>query len=611
MAVLAIQQQVELERQASRDRQRTLVSAEPVAQRLDRHLAVEQQARARIAAPLGDDPPAYLAAQHPGLHRRGAQALGQVETEVALHFAHIQLRTGHLQGRAHGGEIHDHPGLAGLVVVQRNIQLQVALQGPIALPAGEDLAGRDRRFLEQLDAVLQVTVDGPIHIQVRRLSRTAEGNVDLDVADPGIQQIPAGGQHADSGILDEHLADRFAQGGPAGLVGQLAVADLEVEVHDVGFGRRAAIQRALPLEVALLDMATADRRLQPVRQAFVHSRQLGRQVLGGEARVAVAEADLQVHVVFSAGIAHQADQHVAGQAALLALDPHQVAAEGEGAVVQAPEHPRAGLAVAPRLGKHLGQVQHEILRRCVELASSQGAGQGAADIFHCRNLMERRDTDLFQVGRVADPLGHLSLRPEIGVQVVQDALRLQARHPLRRRVRQRRQRFYRRHQGRQVDAVGLQLPVWLVVLLVATQQQLHLAPALLAEIRRQVADPNLPALRFAIEEQVHAQVVDFHRLARGIRRLQLRRQQPCHQPLRLAVAPVEPEVAAGLGPDDLPFLGQTGRQPLRPVALRQAEIEPGAAARPVLAVDPPFGVQRQGLAIRQLQAGIETLPTDR
>lgn len=61
----------------------------------------------------------------------------------------------------------------------------------------------------------------------------------------------------------------------------------EVKVHDVGLRPARAIQQAAYRQSSLLGASPADRRLQPIRRAFVHSRQLEFGIFSGEARIAV------------------------------------------------------------------------------------------------------------------------------------------------------------------------------------------------------------------------------------------------------------------------------------------------------------------------------------
>ncbi len=603
---MAVEQQVELERQAPGGRH-GLLHAAPVEQALERHLAAHQHAGARLArAALGADAAADAAAQGLGAEALGAQAAVGVVAEVALELGQFQGRLGDLQARALGGEVHHHPRLLRLFLGQRDVQVQVALERALAFPAGEDLLHAQGRVLENLQAVAQAAVDVAVDMQVGDFALGRMGNVHLHVADLALQDAPGLRADAHAAVLHQHLALGLAQRRPARLVVQLAVVDLEVQAHGVVFRRRALFQRTLPLEVALLDAPALDGAGQPAGQVLVHLRQHRGQELRGVAAVAVLQAHAQVHVAFLVVVVHQADQHVAAQAADVALDLHQVAAKGEGLVVPLPEQPRVGAAEAPRLGEQGGQVEHEVLGRGVQLAAAEVAAEGAVDVGHRWNVVEGADADLLQVHAVGQALGALALRPPVEVEVVQHALRRQALQPLHSLVRQGRQAFHHRQQRAQVQAVGAQAPVVFAAGL-PVQFQFRLAPALFAEVGRQIADAQAHFLALALEVQPHAEVADLHRLAAIEGGLHLRRIEPGHRRAGLALVDARPELAAGLQALDAPLPRQARRQPLRPVALRQAEVGVGRAALPVLAVDARVHPQRHRLAVGQVEAAIQAL----
>ncbi|MCY1395350.1 hypothetical protein D9M71_102940 [compost metagenome] len=535
-----------------------------------------------------------------------AEAAVGVVAEGAGEPGQLQLRFGNLQPRAIGGEVDYHPRLPDLALGQRDVQLQLAFQRALALPAGEGLVLADRRILENLQAIPDAAVDPALDVEMADLARFHMGNIHRHVAHPALQDVAAGGLDPHAAVLDPHLAIGLAQRRPARLVVQLGVVHAEIQAHGVGLGRRIVVQVALPLEIALLDAPALDRRMQPLGQVLVHRRQGAGQVLVGEARIAVAEADPQVHVVFPRRIAHQADQHVAGQPSLVALDPHQVAAEGQGLLVQRPEQPRVGAAIAPGLGEQPRQVQQKVLRRRIQPAAAEVAAEGAADVLHRRHLVEGADADPLQVGRIGDPPGALALRPEVQVDVVQHAVRLQPLQPGHRRIRQRRQRLHGGGQRRQVEAVGAQLPALLALALVQ-QFHFHFAPAGIAEVGGEVRHAQAQVIAIALEEQAHAEIAHRHRLALVVAGHQPRRVQAGRAGAGLAILDIQPDFAAGLQLGQAPAAGQAGRQPFRPVALRQAEIGAQGAAPPVVVVQPAIDAQRQRLAVRQVHPPVQAL----
>ena len=88
---------------------------------------------------------------------------------------------------------------------------------------------------------------------------------------------------------------------------------------------------------------------------------------------------------------------------------------------------------------------------------------------------------------------------------------------------------------------------------------------------------------------------------------QLRCVQARHGTLGLALRPCQPDVAAGLQTLQLPAGGQVLRQPGRPVALRQADIELGGGLAPVVRLHAALQLPTQRLAVRQQQAAVEAL----
>ncbi|MNO72702.1 hypothetical protein D3C76_636560 [compost metagenome] len=610
LAVVAGQQQVQLIGNPPAERQR-LGHRAPVEQGLHWRLASQQHPGAWIATTaFGTNAAAHPRTQHLGADVLRAETAVGVVAEITLELGHLQFRPGNLEARAIAGEVHDHPGVLRLLLGQRNIQLQPPLQGTLALPTGKGLLRPDRRVLEDLQSVADAAVEIAIDMQMGGFPRLRVRNIDHHIADPALQDAAAGGFDMHPAVFHQHFAVGLAQFGPARLVVQFAAVHLEIQTHGVRFRRRPMVQRTLPLEIALLDTPGLDRRVQPGGEVLAHRRQPGRQVLFGEARIAIPQADAQIHVILLLRIAHQADQHVAGQAAFLALDAHQRAAEGEGLLVQAPEESGMGLAVAPRLREQMGQVQDEILRTGVELAAAQVAAEGAADVLHRRHFMEGADAGALQVHRIADPLGTGALRPVVEIDVVQHPARAQAGQPGHHHLRQWRQSGDGGGQRRQVDAVGAQLPA-LFALELVLQLKLRLAPAGVAEIGREIRHPQAQVVALALQEQAHAQVAQDHRRTVVIGRSQARSMQARGSRRRYAALDSQPKLAARPEFRELPLAGQTRRQPLCPVALRQAGVTLERTAFPVVTIQAGIDAQRQRLAIRQMEATFQALaPAD-
>ncbi|MNN14127.1 hypothetical protein D3C81_1271810 [compost metagenome] len=267
------------------------------------------------------------------------------------------------------------------------------------------------------------------------------------------------------------------------------------------------------------------------------------------------QADLQVHVVLGRRIAAQADQHVAGQLALLAGQAHQRAGQGERLGIQPPVQPRPRRAVAPRLGEQGGQVQHEVIGIQAQFAALEVAAETAADVVQRRHRMPGADADPVQTQVVLDLRQPLAARADLGIQVAQPAMGRQSGENFRRRRRQWRQGAGQCGQRRQVQTPGLQAPPGLLTGVIA-QLQLAGVEALAAEVAGHLLHQQAPALRFAIEIAGQRQVGERGPRARSAGQRQLRRMQARHGPLRAAGGPVQPDLAAGLQAFELPAPGQ-------------------------------------------------------
>ncbi|MCY1353451.1 hypothetical protein D9M69_397920 [compost metagenome] len=458
-----------------------------------------------------------------------------------------------------------------------------------------------------MQGVLDAAVDRAIDQQTRYLAFLHMRHAGHRVMHPAVQQPALGEGHAHAAVLDEHLAASVAQLRPARLEGQLRVADLEVQADGVGGRRRVLVHRALELEVALVHPAAADRGLQPLGQRRVEGWHLARQVLLGKTRIAVAQADAQVEVILGLRVAVQAQQHVGGQLAVVALDPGIGHAQGEGLLVEAPGQPPGHLAVMPGAGELVVEVQGEVVAVQAHFAAGERAAEAAADVLGAGDLVVRRDADAVQVARHLPTLGRLGDRPVVELQVAQGAARLEPGQVVGGRRRQRRQGLHQRQQRADVEAVGAQPPRRLGAFAGLPRGEPHLAPARLAEAQGQVVEQQAQALAVALEVGVEHQVIHRHRLALGIAGVQLRHMQARHAALHAALVGLQPELAAEPQAVHAPVAGQPGRQPLGPVALRQAEVEVGAGGAPVLGIQPGAQVEGQRLAVRQEQTAIEAL----
>ncbi|MNF55438.1 hypothetical protein D3C84_368970 [compost metagenome] len=423
LAVLALQGQVQVVGQHARGRQ-GLADAEPGREVLQGDATIGENARTSLAvAALGPGLDAHFAAEGLAADVLGAEASGGVVAESTLEPGKGQLRTGDLQLGVGRAQVHHDMGRVALL--QGDVEFQAAVQRALALPAGEDGAGTDRRFLENLQPVGEVAGQLGVQQQVRYLAGLHMGHLGFGVAHSSVED-PAG-RHLDphAGVLDEHIATGLAQFRPTWLESQPGVMHFEEQAEGTCLRAGALGQGALVLEEALVHRAALDRFLQPLGQGRAEAWRAGRQVLLGVAGVAVAQADAQVHVVLGLGNPHQADQHVAGDVAFLPRQAHVGTGQGEGSVIQAPGQPRAGLAVTPGLGKELIQVQDEVVRVQAQFALLEIASQAAAGIVHGGRATVGIEAHAGQVAAELQALGVFPLRPVIQVQVAQGATRLE------------------------------------------------------------------------------------------------------------------------------------------------------------------------------------------
>ncbi len=180
---------------------------------------------------------------------------------------------------------------------QRYLELHLAFERALAFPAGEDLAGADRRLLEDLQAIAEPAIEIAVQEQPAVLTVLDMRNVHRHVADLGIEQQTLARLDAHAAVLDQHVAVDVLHLRPTGLEIQRSVVDLEEQADAARLRRSAMVQRALVLEIALIDIALDDGAAQPFIQR--RAEYLG-QVLGGVATIALGKPHAQVHVALSA-----------------------------------------------------------------------------------------------------------------------------------------------------------------------------------------------------------------------------------------------------------------------------------------------------------------------
>ncbi|MCY1521539.1 hypothetical protein D9M68_563540 [compost metagenome] len=253
-------------------------------------------------------------------------------------------------------------------------------------------------------------------------------------------------------------------------------------------------------------------------------------------------------------------------------------------------------------------MQDEVVRVQAQFALLEIAGQAAAGILHGGRPTIGIEAHAGQVAAELQALGAFLLRPVIQAQVAQGATGRQPDDQVCGLLGQGHQGIHQRQQRRHVQAVRVQAPLLLFASLVV-EADMGLAPALLADVRRQGVQQDLETFFGAGEVGVHAEVAQDYRLALGIGATGRRHMQPGHGPLQAALGPFQPDLAPGLKLLDAPFAGQAGGQPARPVALRQAEVEFGVALQPGVGVHPGTQAHGHWLAIGQAEAAIEALAT--
>ena len=214
---------------------------------------------------------------------------------------------------------------------------------------------------------------------------------------------------------------------------------------------------------------------------------------------------------------------------------------------------------------------------------------------------------LLQIQRIAQALGRRGgLRLIAQPDVAQPALRAQRLQPLARRLRQGRQLLDQRHQRRQVQAIAGQFPATLVAVLL--QAQACLAPARAVEGDRQRIHQQAPPARTGLEIAAEIEFLQAHRRAIGVAELRQWQVQAHHGALQGALGPLRPDFATAQQALQMPVAQQAVRQPTRPVALWQTQVEIAAGLLPAAGPQAQVQVQGQRLAVRQQQTAIQPVP---
>ena len=363
------------------------------------------------------------------------------------------------------------------------------------------------------------------------------------------------------------------------------------------------------MEVAFIDLAGTNGAVQPLTELVTHARGTGWQVLASELRIAIANPHAQVHVVFFGRVLAQTHEEVTGDVTLFANHLQVGAAQGQTAAIVVPEQLGACRTVAPHVWKQLIEVQAKVLAGQSPVAVGEIATDTAAGILYRRDAMPGTDADLRQVQRILQTIGIRALRAITQLDIAQHALRLQGMQRLGRLLGQRCQGTHHRAEWRQIEAVGVQRPLLLAPCCGALllQRQLNRAPASFAQAQGQGVKQQVEACGCAGKECRQHEVLHLHRFALGIPPRQLWCVQLGHGTLNLTVTPVQPNLATGLQFFQAPGLRQAFRQPARPVALRQTEVQLGLAGWPVRGLQTSAQTQGQWLTIGQQQTGIDAL----
>ena len=396
MTVGPVKGDLHLVRQVTGHRQRLSI-AEPIGEFLQCNLTIGDDSggdRPRFSFRInlrGDRPLKRLSA-----YAAAAQALGVVETECPLELSQLQRRLAQLQACSGGIEVHCN--LLPFAFSQGNVQLQLALQRTVALPARKHIRRADGGLLKNLQAITQTTDEITVDQQVTDLPVSHMRNIDLDIADLGIQKPALAGFDADSAVLDEYIPVHAIELWPARLERQRGVVHLEKQTDAARSGCCIASERALILEEPLIHRASQDRGAQPSVQCRAEH---GWQVLGSVTTVTLDHADPKIHVVFLGAIEMQAYQKVAGDFSFVAHHLDVRGNQGKALLIQLPGQPGIGLSVLPGMSEYRVQMQHEVIRSQAQFALPQITADAAADIPGRRCAVIGIEADLVQIGRKA------------------------------------------------------------------------------------------------------------------------------------------------------------------------------------------------------------------
>ena len=521
LTILTRQIQTQLIGQFTAGGQR-LPDSEPLNQTLQPHGALCLQARGWLAGRACRDRLALdRSAEQTRLDGLCAQAPCGVVAEISAELLEGKLRLGNLQFRIVAGEIHDDPRSA---LAQRDLQVKRAAERTLPLPAGEQLGSPDRRLLQQLQGVRQAAVDLSFHRQLRHVSGPGARYLRCRIPHLAVEDPPFREPDTHPTVFDQHLAAALLQQGPAGLKRQLRITHLEVQAQGARAIGSALVQCALVLEITLLDRTAADRLPEPVDQRRAQRRRACRQVFFGEARIAFAQADPQVHVILCRGVPSQSDEKISGDLAFLAVDAQIGRSQREGLLIQRPGQAPAGVSVVPRLGIKWRKLQAEVVAVHAQLAAAQVTTNAATRVPHRRYPVLCSNADAVQIGSELQALRRLHLRVVVELQVAQCSVGLQRRQRLGGSRRQRRQCTNERGDRRDSQPIRLQAPVLLGLILLKLDSRI--APALAVEIECQPVQQQPVALLVTIDIRLAPQVLELNGLTIGKGHAQLRRVQP-------------------------------------------------------------------------------------
>ena len=154
-----------------------------------------------------------------------AQALGAVEAEVAFELGQFKFWITDFQAGLVGVEIHHDFRL--FAMLQRDVEINAALERALALPAGKGRLSANRRFLQDFQAIAQTAVEVTVQKQVRDFASVDVRDIDRDVAHFGVEQQAFAGHDPHTAVFDKHVTGDIAHMWPARLERQLSAMHLE------------------------------------------------------------------------------------------------------------------------------------------------------------------------------------------------------------------------------------------------------------------------------------------------------------------------------------------------------------------------------------------------